>query len=140
MRAAASVSARGPPFRADLGCSNDTPELAGAQGPEQIRSGPDVPHDAVHAVHHRRVDDAFCFIEDVAVDWDDTHVFEAEPGDYVTIARKGKKGWSLRLTSLTASPGGAYQQGVVPLRRARSRPRNPARPAPRWEAHHAGVW
>ncbi|MBC6988396.1 glycoside hydrolase family 97 protein [Hymenobacter sp. BT491] len=39
--------------------------------------------------------DAFQFIEDVAVDWDDTHVLEAEPGDYVTIARKakGKSSW-----------------------------------------------
>ena len=34
--------------------------------------------------------DAFQFIEDVPVDWDDTHILEAEPGDYVTIARKEK--------------------------------------------------
>ena len=34
--------------------------------------------------------DAFQFIKDVAVDWDDTRVVEAEPGDYVTIARKAK--------------------------------------------------
>ncbi len=34
--------------------------------------------------------DAFKFIEDVAVDWDDTRIVEAEPGDYVTIARKAK--------------------------------------------------
>jgi hypothetical protein len=39
--------------------------------------------------------DAFQFIEDVAVDWDDSHVLEAEPGDYITIARKakGKNNW-----------------------------------------------
>jgi hypothetical protein len=39
--------------------------------------------------------DAFRFIEDVAVDWDDTRILEAEPGDYVTIARKarGKQEW-----------------------------------------------
>jgi hypothetical protein len=39
--------------------------------------------------------DAFQFIEDVAVDWDDSHVLEAEPGDYITIARKakGKSSW-----------------------------------------------
>jgi hypothetical protein len=39
--------------------------------------------------------DAFKFIEDVPIDWDDTHVLEAEPGDYVTIARKakGKNNW-----------------------------------------------
>jgi hypothetical protein len=34
--------------------------------------------------------DAFQFIKDVAVDWDDTKILEAEPGDYVTIARKEK--------------------------------------------------
>jgi len=34
--------------------------------------------------------DAFKFIEDVPVAWDDTHVLEAEPGDYLTIARKAK--------------------------------------------------
>lgn len=39
--------------------------------------------------------DAFQFIKDVAVDWDDTKILEAEPGDYITIARKakGKNDW-----------------------------------------------
>ncbi len=36
--------------------------------------------------------DAFQFIKDVAADWDDTRILEAEPGDYVTIARKEKGG------------------------------------------------
>jgi hypothetical protein len=34
--------------------------------------------------------DAFRFIQVVPVDWDDTKVLEAEPGDYITIARKEK--------------------------------------------------
>jgi len=34
--------------------------------------------------------DAFRFIQDVPVDWDDTRIVEAEPGDYLTIARKAK--------------------------------------------------
>jgi len=34
--------------------------------------------------------DAFQFIKDVAVDWDDTKYLEAEPGDYITVARKAK--------------------------------------------------
>jgi hypothetical protein len=34
--------------------------------------------------------DAFQFIRDVPVDWDDTRVLEAEPGDFITIARKEK--------------------------------------------------
>jgi hypothetical protein len=34
--------------------------------------------------------DAFQFIKDVAVDWDDTKVLLAEPGDYLVTARKAK--------------------------------------------------
>lgn len=39
--------------------------------------------------------DAFQFIKDVAADWDETDIIEAEPGDYITIARKakGKNEW-----------------------------------------------
>ena len=39
--------------------------------------------------------DAFQFIKDVAVDWDDTKIIEAEPGEYISIARKekGKGNW-----------------------------------------------
>ena len=41
--------------------------------------------------------DAFQFIKDVPVDWDDTKILDAEPGDYIVIARKGKgtDGWFL---------------------------------------------
>ncbi len=35
--------------------------------------------------------DAFQFIVDVPVDWSDTKIVEAEPGDYITIARKAKQ-------------------------------------------------
>lgn len=34
--------------------------------------------------------DAFQFIKDVAIDWDDSKYLEAEPGEYVTVARKAK--------------------------------------------------
>lgn len=39
--------------------------------------------------------DAFQFIKDVAIDWDETYILEAEPGDFITIARKakGKNEW-----------------------------------------------
>ncbi len=39
--------------------------------------------------------DAFQFIKDVSVDWDDTKIISAEPGEYITIARKtkGKDTW-----------------------------------------------
>ncbi|RZJ36695.1 MAG: glycoside hydrolase family 97 protein [Flavobacterium sp.] len=47
--------------------------------------------------NYERYPDAFQFIRDVAIDWDDTKILEAEPGDYVTIARKakGKESWFL---------------------------------------------
>ncbi len=41
--------------------------------------------------HYDRFADAFQFIKDVAVDWQDSKYLEAEPGDYITIARKAKK-------------------------------------------------
>ena len=34
--------------------------------------------------------DAFQFIKDVPCDWDDSRYLEAEPGDYITVARKAK--------------------------------------------------
>ncbi|GEP51872.1 alpha-glucosidase [Flavobacterium noncentrifugens] len=40
--------------------------------------------------NYNRFPDAFQFIKDVAVDWDNTWILEAEPGDYITIARKAK--------------------------------------------------
>jgi len=47
--------------------------------------------------NYERYLDAFQFIKDVALDWDDSVVLEAEPGDYLTIARKakGKNDWFL---------------------------------------------
>ncbi|MFZ4058591.1 MAG: glycoside hydrolase family 97 protein [Ferruginibacter sp.] len=41
--------------------------------------------------NYERYADAFQFIKDVAVDWDDTRYLEAEPGDYITVARKEKQ-------------------------------------------------
>jgi glucan 1,4-alpha-glucosidase len=45
--------------------------------------------------NYQRFPDAFQFIKDVAVDWDNSYILEAEPGDYITIARKakGKDAW-----------------------------------------------
>jgi alpha-glucosidase len=40
--------------------------------------------------NYDRFPDAFQFIKDVAVDWDDTRYLEAEPGEYLTIARRAK--------------------------------------------------
>ena len=45
--------------------------------------------------NYEKYPDAFQFIKDVSADWDDTYILEAEPGDYLTIARKakGKQEW-----------------------------------------------
>jgi len=45
--------------------------------------------------NYNRFPDAFQFIKDVAIDWDESKYLEAEPGQYITIARKakGKSSW-----------------------------------------------
>ncbi|WP_373056488.1 glycoside hydrolase family 97 protein [Zunongwangia sp. H14] len=47
--------------------------------------------------NYKRFPDAFQFIKDVALDWDESIYLEAEPGDYVTVARKekGSDNWFL---------------------------------------------
>ncbi len=40
--------------------------------------------------NYAKYDDAFQFIRDVAVDWDDSKYLEAEPARYITVARKAK--------------------------------------------------
>ncbi|WP_066221767.1 glycoside hydrolase family 97 protein [Formosa haliotis] len=45
--------------------------------------------------HYEQFMDAFQFIKDVAIDWDDSVYLEAEPGRYITVARreKGSSNW-----------------------------------------------
>tara|TARA_R110000868_G_scaffold280567_2_gene540757 strand:+ start:415 stop:2532 length:2118 start_codon:yes stop_codon:yes gene_type:complete len=40
--------------------------------------------------HYEQFMDAFQFIKDVAIDWDESLYLEAEPGYYITVARKEK--------------------------------------------------
>ncbi|WP_405199983.1 glycoside hydrolase family 97 protein [Christiangramia sp. LLG6405-1] len=40
--------------------------------------------------NYMKFPDAFQFIKDVALDWDESKYLEAEPGEYVTVARKAK--------------------------------------------------
>ena len=40
--------------------------------------------------NYTKFNDAFQFIKDVACDWDDSRYLEAEPADYITVARKAK--------------------------------------------------
>ena len=75
--------------------------------------------------NYERYPDAFQFIKEVEVDWDDTRILEAEPGDYLTIARKtkGKETWFLgaitdenpRSTEITVdflTPGKKYKATI----------------------------
>ena len=45
--------------------------------------------------NYERYADAFQFIKDVAADWEESKYLEAEPGDYLTVARKvkGSENW-----------------------------------------------
>lgn len=56
--------------------------------------------------------DAFQFIKDVALDWDDTKVLDAEPGDYVITARKAKKKENWFLGAMTDEHARSF---TVPL-------------------------
>ena len=49
--------------------------------------------------------DAFQFIKDVAVDWDDSKYLEAEPGEYLTVARKAKGSNNWFVGSITNENG-----------------------------------
>ena len=51
--------------------------------------------------HYNLFLDAFQFIKDVALDWDTTLVLEAEPGDFITYARKekGSENWFIGRTN-----------------------------------------
>jgi alpha-glucosidase len=51
--------------------------------------------------NYERFMDAFQFIKDVAIDWDESRYLEAEPAEYVTIARrsKGTDDWYLGCTN-----------------------------------------
>jgi glucan 1,4-alpha-glucosidase len=54
--------------------------------------------------------DAFQFIKDVAVDWDDTKVLQAEPGDYLMITRKAKNSPNWFLGAITDETARKFTQ------------------------------
>lgn len=51
--------------------------------------------------NYERFPDAFTFIEQVPVDWSDTKILKAEPGDYLIIARKDKNSENWFLGAIT---------------------------------------
>jgi len=55
--------------------------------------------------HYREHRDAFQFIKDVAVDWEQTRVLQGEVGDYVTIVRRDRNSRDWFLGSITDEHG-----------------------------------
>lgn len=51
--------------------------------------------------NYEKYPDAFQFIKDVAVDWQESKYLEAEPGDYLTVVRKDKKSENWFLGAIT---------------------------------------
>jgi hypothetical protein len=51
--------------------------------------------------NYEKYPDAFQFIKDVAVDWQESKYLEAEPGDYLTVARKDKQSENWFLGAIT---------------------------------------
>lgn len=51
--------------------------------------------------NYEKYPDAFQFIKDVALDWQDSKYLEAEPGDYLTVVRKEKNGERWFLGAIT---------------------------------------
>lgn len=56
--------------------------------------------------------DAFQFIKDVAVDWDDTKVLQAEPGDYLIMSRKAKNSSDWFLGAITDEQARNFTQSL----------------------------
>ncbi|MDR0505339.1 MAG: glycoside hydrolase family 97 protein [Dysgonamonadaceae bacterium] len=71
--------------------------------------------------NYKRFPDAFQFIKNVAIDWDKSIYIEAEPGEYITVARKakgssswfignvcGEKGYTSKISFDFLDPGKKY--------------------------------
>jgi glucan 1,4-alpha-glucosidase len=56
--------------------------------------------------------DAFQFIKDVAVDWDDSKILQAEPGDYLIISRKAKNSSNWFLGAITDEQARNFTQSL----------------------------
>jgi hypothetical protein len=55
--------------------------------------------------NYERFPDAFQFIKDVPVDWEETKILAAEPGDYIVIARKERDGKNWFIGAITDEEG-----------------------------------
>ena len=90
--------------------------------------------------NYERFMDAFQFVKDVAIDWDESRYLEAEPGDYITIARRAKgtddwyvgctagfNGHESRLTLDFLTPGKKYEAVIYADGKDTSWDQNPQR-------------
>lgn len=88
--------------------------------------------------NYERFMDAFQFIKDVAIDWDESKYLEAEPGEYITIARRakgtndwyigctaGEKGHESKLSFDFLEPGKKYEATIYADAKDASWDKNP---------------
>lgn len=59
--------------------------------------------------NYERFPDAFTFIEQVPVDWSDTKILDAEPGDYIVTARKDKNSESWFIGAITDEQARSFE-------------------------------
>jgi hypothetical protein len=62
--------------------------------------------------NYERFPDAFSFIEQVPVNWSDTKILKAEPGDYIVIARKDKNSDNWFIGAITDEESRSFE---IPL-------------------------
>ncbi len=84
--------------------------------------------------HYARYMDAFQFIKDVAVDWSESRYLFAEPGDYIVVARKARKGGRWFLGGVTDEQGRSFDIPLSFLEPGRSYTATIYRDAP--DAHY----
>ena len=88
--------------------------------------------------NYERFMDAFQFIKDVAIDWDESKYLEAEPGEYITIGRRakgtndwyigctaGEKGHESKLSFDFLEPGKKYEATIYADAKDASWDKNP---------------
>lgn len=62
--------------------------------------------------NYERFPDAFTFIEQVPVDWSDTKILDAEPGDYIVTARKDKNSEEWFIGAITDEQARSFELGL----------------------------
>ena len=62
--------------------------------------------------NYERFPDAFTFIEQMPVDWSDTKILDAEPGDYIVTARKDKNSEEWFIGAITDEKARSFELGL----------------------------